>query len=758
MKNCYEDGGLIPGEAEVEGNSPKNDTVEIKVSPGEIVVDRETISKGPEAILHFIMEEMQKHPHVFKKNFYEGGMSTNPKQIAIAEQFGAKPAQAPSAGADIYKPEDEEFKQLSAAYTNVGPARMSPKMLDRLRILNAQRQYQMQQQPTQQVIPTQQDITAKPGFAEGGTVAAFDPDKYLANKTSSFDPDKYLEQKVGKKESSFGDKAQTALENYGQAMTLGYLPQIQAATEPITAKIFNAVTGENVEADPYLKARDENIKRINEESERNPKSALAGTAAGFLGSAVVAPELPILKGAGAIKNIARGAITGAGYGAAQNPGDVPGEVTPLQSEERFKNLKTGGALGAAVGTAGSAIGKGASLLKGSADAARETANTQAVRAAGAMLKDMRVLNANDKIDDIGKFALDNGIVKSGYSVKDVAEKSDIVRESAGKKLDEIYQIAQKSLETNPNAAKIKGFSPFHAKEEILSSVEEKLGDSIDKKESLRAVRKYLNQLIEDYGDKELTPKIANNIKTKLDQKINYARNPMTKNPAAEEGFSIMRDYVNNSVKNHIDEIGKVLDHDELAKELTRSNKEYGYAKQLQNMAEDRVSREIANRSFSLTDTIAGIGGATAGAVMGSESGHGIEGAALGLLAGGVNKLARTAGPGAVAQIAHKAEPILEKTAVPLGKMLEKAPKEVLQKAAIMDAASLAKGGPKKWSNDGYSVLYSHVDKEDKEYLKSMKDKLVSDPKSQRLLIEASALKHGSKKLDKIIADLKELKK
>lgn len=783
MKNCYEEGGLIPGEAEVEGNSPKNDKVEIKVSPGEIVVDRETISKGPEAILHFIMEEMQKHPHVFKNNFYDGGKTVGRKQEELAEYFGARPSSSTSAGRDVQIPMEQELREIQAAKTNLG--KISPQMQQRYNYLLAQQQYQAQkaaeaqmQQPVHaqpmpqaQPVPVQQQPQWDQGYAEGGTVQAFDPDKYLAQKTASaeFDPNKYLEQKTGKKETSFGDKALTALENYGQAMTLGYLPQIQAATEPITAKIFNAVTGENVEADPYLESRDKNIARMEKQSSENPKSALAGTAAGIIGSAIVAPELPILKGAGALKNIGRGAIMGAGYGAAQNPGDVEGEVAPLQVEERFKNAKSGAALGAAVGGAGALIEKGAKALKGSAEAARETANTQAVKAAGGMLKDMRILNANDKIDEIGKFALDKGIVKAGDTVHDVAEKSDAVREAAGKKLDDVYKTALDAIEKQGlsnvenvpsiNRPQIKGFNPLNAKNEILTSIEEKMGDSPDKKQALRKVRSYLNQLIEDYGDKELTPKVANNIKTKLDQQINYSRNPLTKNPAAEQGFSVMRDYVNDAVKSHIDQIGQAIGDEGLAKSLHAANKEYGFAKQLQTMSEDRVSRETANRMFGLTDTIAGAAGAGAGSIIGAASGHGVEGGAvLGLLSAGANKLARTAGPGALAEAAHKAEPILEKTAVPLGKMLEKAPKEVLQKAAIMEAASLSKAGPKKWSNDGYSILFKHVDREEKDYLRSVKDKLLSSSKGQRLLIEASALKPGSKKLDKVLADIKELQK
>lgn len=42
-------GGDVPGHAQVKGNSPKNDTVPAMLSPGEVVIDRETLnSKGKE--------------------------------------------------------------------------------------------------------------------------------------------------------------------------------------------------------------------------------------------------------------------------------------------------------------------------------------------------------------------------------------------------------------------------------------------------------------------------------------------------------------------------------------------------------------------------------------------------------------------------------------------------------------------------------------------------------------------------------------
>lgn len=47
------DGGMVPGEASVKGDSPSNDTVNLDVSPGEVIIPR-SIAKDPEAVKSFV--------------------------------------------------------------------------------------------------------------------------------------------------------------------------------------------------------------------------------------------------------------------------------------------------------------------------------------------------------------------------------------------------------------------------------------------------------------------------------------------------------------------------------------------------------------------------------------------------------------------------------------------------------------------------------------------------------------------------------
>lgn len=53
-------GGKVPGRAEVDADSPKNDTVPAMLSPGEIVIPRSVVDKGPDAAKRFVKAIMKK--------------------------------------------------------------------------------------------------------------------------------------------------------------------------------------------------------------------------------------------------------------------------------------------------------------------------------------------------------------------------------------------------------------------------------------------------------------------------------------------------------------------------------------------------------------------------------------------------------------------------------------------------------------------------------------------------------------------------
>lgn len=169
----------------------------------------------------------------------------------------------------------------------------------------------------------------------------------------------------------------SALEHFGNAASLGYLPQISAATEPVTNKILDFLTGNNVsegDKSTYVQRRDEVTRRLKQQEQEHPTASMAGSIGGGLSGGIA--MMPLLPGAQAAKAgggllslIKQGAITGAKqgavYGAVSNPGDVEGQVSPLQPIERLQGTAQGAAFGGAVGGAvPAAIAGGKKVVEG----------------------------------------------------------------------------------------------------------------------------------------------------------------------------------------------------------------------------------------------------------------------------------------------------------------------------------------------------------------------------------------------------------
>ncbi len=449
---------------------------------------------------------------------------------------------------------------------------------------------------------------------------------------------------------------QTALESFGNAASAGYLPQLQAGEESAVNGLVN-VKDRAVDAiglgklastdyqlkkqgfnlpdeNSYVQNRDANIKRQSLEAEQNPKAALAGTVGGTVAGAIATP-VPVPKlgflGKGIIGSGLRGAIGGAEMGAIQNPGDKEGQVSPLQIEERADNTETGAKYGGLIGGGAAAGQKIGQSLAGAAAGTQKIAQTAAFKSSGAMLRDFRAAAPKGDVEKIGQFMLDNNLVEAGDSVKDVAEKAESLRSSAGEELDKIYKSV-----AGEGHADMPGFNPVQHKDEIIKAVKEKLGDAYDGKAAINSLSDYLDELGEKYGDKNLDPKTANDIKTALDKKINYSRNPLNKQPDVESAVSAARNVVNQHVLDSVEEIGKSSGDPELAQKLKDANAKYGMSKQVAQIAGDRVNRVNANLSAGLTDRIAGSAGGVAGGLIPAALGdHDSKDIGMGVVAGGL---------------------------------------------------------------------------------------------------------------------------
>lgn len=153
--------------------------------------------------------------------------------------------------------------------------------------------------------------------------------------------------------------AQTALEGFGQTASMGYLPEIQAATE----------VDPNAELDASLKAQGftlnqpgykenvaANYARQAQQAQDNPMSNLVGKGAGIVASGIASSPLMAGKTVAGGSRLARagqmalqGAKQGAVQGAAYNPGQTQENESFLQPGARLGNAAIGGTLGGLIG-------------------------------------------------------------------------------------------------------------------------------------------------------------------------------------------------------------------------------------------------------------------------------------------------------------------------------------------------------------------------------------------------------------------------
>lgn len=110
------DGGLIEGKEVVEGDHPANDIVDIKVSPGELVIPKSVVEQGHHAVSSFAEAIMKQHTpskevsyaSVARAKMYEGGRVPVPKD---------REEQAPKSKEE--KPVQNQWHGLDEALNNV---------------------------------------------------------------------------------------------------------------------------------------------------------------------------------------------------------------------------------------------------------------------------------------------------------------------------------------------------------------------------------------------------------------------------------------------------------------------------------------------------------------------------------------------------------------------------------------------------------------------------------------------------------------
>jgi len=510
-------------------------------------------------------------------------------------------------------------------------------------------------------------------------MSGFDPDKYLSdnalNPSKDFNPDDYL-AKVAP--ASMGQSVARGLE---QGATLGFFDEMQGGAEAIGQALGikglggpmrdlelqspNLFDGDKF-SEAYKKRRDQWRDDTKHAEKSNPTAYTASNIGGGLATSIIPIGSAASLGKAAATGLGIGALSGAGASEADNVKDFAIDTG------------IGGALGGVLGAGG--YGATRAALTGAekarlylANKLKDVGETAAFKSSGAMLKDFRNANDRGKVSEYGRYILDDLGLKIGDKVDDVAAKATEKNKAAGMALDDVYRTANEKFKEKMQTI---GFDPKRDKEAILSAAKDELGDAVGGSAALNKLSTYLDDLSQKYGDGAMSPRRTNEIKTAMDDVINYSRNPLTKEPNNEKVFSAARGAMSKKVDDSMASLGG----DDLLMQLKSANKNYGTSKQIERIAKDKVSREQANRIFGLTDTIAASGGLGAGAALAGGPGAIAMAAGAGL----ANKAARTYGPATLAVSADRVSKMMLKSK-PMQDLAQKNPAAF--KAMVIDMTS-----------------------------------------------------------------------
>lgn len=518
-------------------------------------------------------------------------------------------------------------------------------------------------------------------------------------------------------QKSFGQRSQ----EHGQALVSG---MANALTFGYGPELYEKTTGQPA-------SRYEQYSK--EVEKRAPLSAKTGEIAGQLmpASKISKGVNAIIKGSSAIPRIAA---------LATEAGLMAGLQKAETNEQKLENALWGVAFGGGTGLAGKGletVGKGL----------KEVGKTLRIKGAGAMLKDFRELYGRNAADSMNDFLKRHKLVGFGSTVDSVLEKVKPIREALGRQLDDVYTRVMGRMNNEEFIANLSpemqdrflnaGFYPSSQKDDILSVVWNKVKNEEGGEGVLNQVSKYLDQLINQYGD-DLTLKQAQQIKTAVDKTINYARNPNTKDPLKEQAFKEVRRFISNKIDDQLKFFDDVVGGKE-AKLLKVLNREYGNAASVSNMSADKVARESANRLFGLSEQIAS-GALGAGAL--AQDKDPMDAALMALGGFAASRALKTAGPGAGAVMADAVGSGIRT----LGKGVSR-----LRGAAAAQSAETPRKGPGKWANDGYRLIKEHSADFNKP-----KSKLLENPAAKKLLIEAARYKPGSKGMQRVFEKLQKI--
>lgn len=368
------------------------------------------------------------------------------------------------------------------------------------------------------------------------------------------------------------DPLSTGIKTAADILLAGHYPQVESVLQ-----------GNLPGSKEYIKQRDLIAKNLEQSKIESPYAAGAGTTAGILGS-IITPAVSAPAKLGSLGKAAFGIGSNIAQQLLQNPGEVEGEVNPLQLKERIQKTKENitSPLGATL-TLLPAIGPAVNKFKKAEEFAFQHMEPTAkkIEKANKLEKasELKGLESSFSKKEIGKFALENKLISAGDTVVDTWNKAMEMKNQVGSRIGNLYGRIQNQLDQISNKSSTQDvkyiLSPYDVHgdmKEAIDFVNKNLGPSVNRKNAISAITSYLEDLQDLYPDNprmddlmEIRGKIADRIK-------DFEKDPSAQTDTVV-GFRNLLKYLNGRISDSIKTIDKVVGSNE-SSELMKLNDQY----------------------------------------------------------------------------------------------------------------------------------------------------------------------------------------
>lgn len=362
-------------------------------------------------------------------------------------------------------------------------------------------------------------------------------------------------------------------------------------------KLSDLVTGQDKSlAGLYRTERDKERAGQFEARERSPWAYGGGEVVGGMSL-----PMPAAKGATLLAKLGKGALTGAGAGAAYGFGQSGADLTRGEVGQALLDTGTGAALGGVGGAVGTAVGEGLSkvapvpkaVLKYAKDKLDDFAAKRALKAAGYIGKDIKPLARRNPAELVrrGKELLDSGVIGFGDDAAAIEAKLDPAVGEAGERIGQLLQSA------DDTGAKFKtGEWVERARRELL--------DPVQNDPAKAAKAKWLASKLDEYAQKGDVPfSEANRWKTNLQSEINYGNRMNDASPDPQEFWKGLAGTMTSEIDSQLGREGG----EAFQQTFQKAKGKYGALVDALDKSRQGIGRDEGNQFLSGGDKLIGTG-------------------------------------------------------------------------------------------------------------------------------------------------------